>query len=797
MPKRKNVFYAYPGHPTSVAECIEGAIGALKSAPRIKQANLRFTPWTEMQIGGKTLISTITRNISRADIFACDLTHPNFNVTFELGYAIGKFKRVWLSLNEAVEASAQTYKRVYSGMLGGLGYAKYTNHLNLSEAFDAASPWTDLNAAPLGAAFRLQPKQQERPTLLYIKPSLDTEAVITAAETLRDSDFRDNIIVDDPKENPSPELDWYASKILISDAVLIQLLANNEVGAYNHNIRCSFAAGLAYGFNKNILMVAAAPFDSPSDYEKLLKIHETSLQCRSLLGDWTSDIHSSIPSRRNRRPTERTTATTKLDVRSLSVGDPVAENEHSRIDDYFVETSSFFRALESPTSILVGRRGTGKTASLYAMSRRLSYDKRNHVCVIKPVGYEIDGLVRVLNENMDRSERGYLIESIWKFLIFSELALSVYRELSAKPPHVSSTPEEQAFIDFIDSRKHSILVPFSERLDHVVTGLVGIGTLDNAKNQRVRISELLHDGELRYLRQHLGMVLGGYNKVAILVDNLDDPWGQGHDIDRLSELLLGLLKVIDDVSDEFHHEDHWRKPVNCSVTVFLRSDIFSLIQLRAAEQDKLPVERMYLDRDLLLKLLEQRFQYASEVNFEAADVWEQLMPSDVVGVPTTEFVTRTVLPRPRDIIYLVRSAIASAVNRGDASLQANDFLTARERYSEFVFKSVLAEDDPSKGKLEDVLFEFAGAPKLLTLSDVKSRLARGKVNPSEEEFYIDLLCDINFLGIEVRHGGYRYSRDEGERRMLRQVAQQISANTATGEECYEINAAFHQVLQID
>ena len=135
--------------------------------------------------------------------------------------------------------------------------------------------------------------------MLYIKPSLDTEAVITAAETLRDSDFRDNIIVDDPKENPSPELDWYASKILISDAVLIQLLANNEVGAYNHNIRCSFAAGLAYGFNKNILMVAAAPFDSPSDYEKLLKFHETSLQRRSLLGDWTSDIHSSIPSRRN------------------------------------------------------------------------------------------------------------------------------------------------------------------------------------------------------------------------------------------------------------------------------------------------------------------------------------------------------------------------------------------------------------------------------------------------------------------------------------------------------------------
>ena len=90
-------------------------------------------------LGGKPLISTITQNIAKADIFASDLTHPNFNVTFELGYAIGKFKRIWLSLNKAVESAPHAYRQLYSGMLGGLGYAAYTNHQNLASFFETDS----------------------------------------------------------------------------------------------------------------------------------------------------------------------------------------------------------------------------------------------------------------------------------------------------------------------------------------------------------------------------------------------------------------------------------------------------------------------------------------------------------------------------------------------------------------------------------------------------------------------------------------------------------------------------------
>ena len=46
-------------------------------------------------------------------------------------------------------------------------------------------------------------------------------------------------------------------------------------------------------------------------------------------------------------------------------------------------------------------------------------------------------------------------------------------------------------------------------------------------------------------------------------------------------------------------------------------------------------------------------------------------------------------------------------------------LDARDRYSRYVFGSVLA-DDPLKQKMEAVLFEFAGAGRVLPQSDVWS-----------------------------------------------------------------------------
>jgi len=796
MANRIDVFYAFPGSHPSLKETIEQALQELKESQDVRQRKVRFKSWTEMSIGGKTVLRTITDNIDRADLFACDLTYLNFNVVFELGYAIGRFKRIWISLNPSIEGASKNYNRVLYTAAGGLGYVPYANRNELISGFVTNPPWKDLEVTPLGKAYRNQAPLEEFPSLLYLKPSIDTDAVIGVGQALTSSRFGEALVVDDPKENLSPTLEWYADKIRAADAVLVQLLADNHRDSHERKMTSSFVAGLAHAFGKPLLLVAETPFDLPVDYQTLLKVHETASQCVGLVQPWISEIEQNLPRRRARRPSDQSAKPQSLDLRKLSVGEPRAEHERRVLDSYFVETSAYYHALESSTTIVVGRRGTGKTANLFAMQDKIGADKGNHVCVIKPVGYEVDGLVRVLSEIRERSERGNLVDSLWQFLLFSELALSVFNEIKARPDYSSPSAEEMRFLDYVTAKSGTFSPPFSERLDKAVKSLFGIGKVQEALQQRARISELLHTSDISDLRVRLGAVLGARKKVAILVDNLDEPWGPGRNVEALSELLTGLVRVAVDMPELFSHQDSRRKRVNLTTTVFLRSDIFAFVQPLAAEEDKLPIQRIYWDDfELLLKLLYQRLEYAAPPDVDGRSIWNQMFPEQVVGVTPWDFITRTILPRPRDVIYIVRAAIDGAVNRGHRTVTADDLLAARRSYSEFAFSSIRAEDDPRKGKLEAVLYEFAGAPSELGYEDVCQRMAKAGVEPTDNEFYIDLLCDVNFLGVQGAQG-FRYPRHEGERRTMRQVAKKLATERGQGGEIFEINAAFHQVLQI-
>ena len=72
MPKTKRVFYAFPAEPASLSETITNGLQMLRGSAFIKRNNIRFTPWTDMIVGGKRLVGTILDNIDKADVFACE-----------------------------------------------------------------------------------------------------------------------------------------------------------------------------------------------------------------------------------------------------------------------------------------------------------------------------------------------------------------------------------------------------------------------------------------------------------------------------------------------------------------------------------------------------------------------------------------------------------------------------------------------------------------------------------------------------------------------------------------------------
>ena len=748
-----------------------------------------------MNVGGKRLVNTILENIDRADVFACDLTYLNHNVSFELGYAIGRFKRVWITLDTSIEGAEHTYRRVHFGLLGS-GYVEYNNSNDLISSYLEAPPVRDLDQTLLGELHRRQVGRQEDPVLLYVKPPISSDSVISAQEALGSSVFGKSLVIDDPVENPSPGLEWYAEKLGLADAVLCHLLGSHQKGHSEHNVKCSLVAGVAHGFRKSMLMLVQNPFESPIDYEALLDHHDTASECKQRVSSWIQRQADSLPRRRRRRVEGSAPGRQSLDLRNLAIGEPVAENERQRLDSYFVETSTYYRAMDDPVTIVIGRRGVGKSAQVFAMQAAMSRDRHNHVCVIKPVGYELDGLVRVLRSISSRSERGYLIESLWKFLIYSEVAQSTYSAIKDRPLYLGISKPEADLVEYYDRHAALLAPPFSERLDLALRSLADIGGIEDAVDQRRRISEQLHAAQLRELREILGKALSDYAKVSILIDNLDAQWGANEHVDPVSGLLWGLLQVSDDIVSEFRVSDHWRASANVNVSIFLRSDIFAFIQPTAPEQDKLPIQRIiWDDPDVLRRLIDQRIEFGGTNTDDPQIVWERLFPNEVVGRPTWDFLIETVLPRPRDIIYLIREAIDGAINRGHLSVTEQDLLDARDRYSEYVLRSISAEDDPRKGLLERILFEFAGCTTHITRSQIESRFEAAGVAPEDHEFYLDLLCDVNFLGIATSDG-YQYARHEADRAIKRRIAGQIAKGRGV-DETFRVSSAFWQVLQTE
>ncbi len=795
MPSQVRVFYAYPSDPPSIGETISSALSKLNEISDIKRNSVRFTKWTDNPVSGSRLIKTILGQVDRSQIFSCDLTYPNPNVSFELGYAIARYKRIFTTLNPGIADADKDYKRIYFSSLN-MGYAGYDNHETLADRFLSEKPWQSLDQTLLDRRFRQQVPRPENPTVMYLKPPSNTDSVLATMEEIRKSIFADSIIIDDPNEYSSQMLDWYAEKLLIADAIVVHLLSTEHADHRDHNLKASIIAGLAQGFGRPMIMLAHAPYESPVDYDQWLKLHDTAESCVTATKSWLESVNESLSHRRPRRQQAVRSTSARIDLRSLFLGDPVAEHEADRLFEYFVETSSYYQALEGPLTILVGRRGTGKTAILYAIRSEMSKSREDHVTVIKPIGYETHGLIRVLDDVRHRSERGFLIESLWKYLIYSEIATSVLTEIVSRPIFHVRTPDENAFLDYYERNSRVLSPPFSERIDNAVASLEGVGDIGQASEQRLKISENLHNAMINDLRRHLGIVLASKKSLTLLIDGLDEPWGPGEHIGHLAELIAGLLGVSQFIPVDFRRSDDRVKPVETTITVLLRSDIFAFIQHLLPEQDKLPIVQVtWNDQELLLRVLEERMLYAAPRERTATAVWEDIFPDSVVGLASQDFILRTALPRPRDLIHLVKAAVSIAINRGHDKVLPNDLLDARIQYSQYAFNSILKEDDPVKGKLEAVLYEFAGTGRLLLKEDIESLFATAGVASDDSNFYFNLLCDIDFLGIETANG-FHYSRDEEERRTLRNIARVIAARKGRSE-MFEVNPAFYQVLQIE
>ncbi len=753
MPNTLSAFVAYaselPGH----GDAIEAAIRNLNQDSRFD-----IRSWRSLPIQGRLIIDEVCKAISERDVFIPDLTILNQNVLFEYGYAIAKRRKIWPLYNPKVKTASSDSELF--GILNTTGHTRYLNNEDI-EAGCKDLPGHPDREPLLDSFMKSVVTHVEKPQLLYIKPDVSTQAVSDLTRRIMAGPIP--ALVDDPEEVRSQPLAWYVQQVALSFAVVCHFLSSTAFNDVQFsNAKNALVAGIAYGLGKPLLMLAHEPYLSPLDYRDILKTHADSDQALARYDQWLHPLIADFNRAALKSASVQTSPTPRHHLLNLYIGDPVAEYEQRTLVDYFVDTAAYVETLRSDVSLFLGRKGSGKTATMIRIAEELQADARNHVCAIRPAAYELNGLVAILDDQLSLSDQGYLVESFWKFLIYTELARGLYERITARGVYYTKKQAEEDLIGFVGRNSQIIAPEFSSRLVAAVNGLLSLSSVP-ASGKKTRISEALHTEMLAHLNAVIGPCFKDCPTVAVLIDNLDKTWTANSNLALAGQLLLGLLGAASKISDEFRRTSSRMRAVESKIVVFLRSDIHDAISKAAPERDKLPIRKVnWEDRELLVRVIEERFIYASSKRkLSPEEIWSTFFTPEVQGMSSRDFILQSVFPRPRDLIYLVKASLQHAINRAHPIIEASDILSAVKEYSGFACNSLIVEMVPHLARFEDVLNGMIGMPFIMTDFELLQILDFEGI---ECDFgaLTTMLCELAFFGIEVAENEFSYIYDQAD-----------------------------------
>jgi hypothetical protein len=748
----------------------------------------------ELQVSGRLIISEVLGHIDLSQLAAFVLTYLNHNVMFELGYAIGAHKRIWLLLDDSHAPTRQAWEEI--SLLTTIGYAPYKNAPDIRTAFLRDQPHLqpdtvfDQIIEPA-----LQPAAG-RHSLFYFKSLYENEPErrLTRRVT-READKGYRCVLADPSESTYP-LGWYAQQVYSASAVMVHLTSPDLVGALAHNARGALIAGLAHGMKRPLLMLAEKNLMTPApiDYRELLGQYKTAEAAVSRAGAWLDNNLPEVAAKTEAVPALRLAT----ELKTLRLGEDVAEHEEDSLGEYFVETASYREVLERKTTIFLGRKGTGKTANLIRASATLAEDKRVLVVVIKPWGYDMEAVVRLLSKSMPGDIRRYLIEGLWQYLLETEIALAALDEARSRPAGIAPNSPEWRLQDFCEDPKLGINEEFAVRLERMVDQLELI-ELDEGgvEEPRKRMVQALHTGPIAQLRTLLGEVLKERTRVAVLIDNLDRGWDRASNIPQLSEMFLGLLVSTGKLEVEFAKQRRDKERVELTLGIFLRSDIFYYLKKQAREPDKLPATALlWNDPDLLLRVVEERFLVARGGETDPKTLWTQFFTPTVGGIPTPSYLLARVLPRPRDVLHICSAAISAAVTAGHHIVEESDLTKAEKAYSQFACDALRVENGVTLKELNEVLYRFMGCAPVLTEESVYELVSEAGVDIGKVGDVVDHLKALSFFGVEVRDSEFRYAEDPEDAKKIEVLAQKLEESAGRPFRL-EVHPAFRPYLEIE
>jgi hypothetical protein len=605
-------FFAYPSVPNLVGETVENTLQTLRDKFAISVVN----SWRETDIAGRFIAEQTINKITDASAFIGDVTQLNFNVTYEVGFALAKGKKVVLTRHKGIRAESPLVADV--GIFDTLGYVEYEN---AGELETIVRKITDTNPS----LKNIYPLNQNAP-LYLIEARLRTDPVTRIISRVKKARlfFRSF----DPQESARLSGAEAFEHVAQSFGVLVHLLPERIADAPVHNIQSAFLAGLADGFGKVLLVLQDGEEPVPIDYRDLVNVFTHPSMIDDAIAEFAPKVTEAMQQERYFEIDKEQTI-----LERMSFGASAAENEFRELAGYYLDTDQFQRALRGEVRLVVGRKGSGKTAVFAQVRDRTRENSQNVVVDLRPDGYQLIKFKEMVLRFLGPGALEHTVTAFWEYLLLLEICHKILQK-----DRVAHTRDSRLYEPYrqlarvYDSDEYVAEGDFSERLSGLLQHITDdyqakYGAEFNRSLTQQEITELLYKHDVNKLREQVVEYLRLKKLLFLLFDNIDKGWPTH----GLSATDVSIVRALLEATRKLERQLQ-QKDVRCSTLAFLRNDVYELLVSETPDRGKEGhVALDWSDPDLLRELIRRRLVHSGLPDRPFDDLWQRICVSHVGG----------------------------------------------------------------------------------------------------------------------------------------------------------------------
>ncbi len=377
------------------------------------------------------------------------------------------------------------------------------------------------------------------------------------------------------------------------------------------------------------------------------------------------------------------------------------------LSEYYLVTDDFQRALRGEVNLVVGRKGSGKTALFVQLRNAKRKDRQNVVIDLKPEGYQLVKLKERVLIHLAEGARQHLITAFWEYLLLLEITYKVLEK--DQNVHLRDHRLTDQYAKLRELYGMSDLAgegDFSERLvrlsDHLAENYGVIFSDEPNEGITVeQVTEILYKHDIKELFDILGTYLRFKGEVWLLFDNIDKSWS----VEGVTDTDIFVLRCLIDASRKLER-DFIRRDIEFRSVVFVRDDVYTLLMEGSADYGKeMRATLDWSDKALLSEVLFKRIlnSFEDEGNGVPSVIWNRIVVSHYSGETSMEYMINRSLMRPRNLLKIFRYSLGYAINLGHERIQLEDIARGIRTYSQDLITEVDRE-------LTDV---FPGARRLV------------------------------------------------------------------------------------